>query len=105
MDSIMDHNGISKTTGGGIVIVPGVAGSANAQITNTKLVHNSARLNLLSSGPMLAAMQGGMVATNNGDGVRAIARTITGFAEEMRGAAAFGRPFLSSLAAIQRLYL
>src|SRR2546430_12029780 len=75
-DSIMDHNGISTTTGGGIVVVPGAAGSANVQITNTKLVHNSVGLNLFSSGPMLVAVQVGMVATNNGDGVRAIATAV-----------------------------
>ena len=72
-DSIMDHNGISTTTGGGIVVVPGAAGSANVQITNTKLVDNSVGLNLASTGPMLVALQGGMVATNHGDGVRAAA--------------------------------
>jgi hypothetical protein len=35
-DSIMNHNGISTTTGAGIVVVPGATGSANVQITNTK---------------------------------------------------------------------
>jgi hypothetical protein len=82
-DSIMDHNGISTTTGGGIVVVPGAAGSANVQITNTKLVDNSIGLNLLSSSAMFVAVQGGMVATNDGDGIRAVATaalnlTITG---------------------------
>jgi hypothetical protein len=72
-DSIMDHNGISTTTGGGIVVVPGAAGTANVQITNTKLVDNSVGLNLSSIGPMFVAVQGGMVATNNGDGIRAVA--------------------------------
>jgi hypothetical protein len=75
-DAIMDHNGISTTTGGGIVAVPGAAGSANVQITNTKLVGNSVGLNLFTSGPMLVAVQGGMVATNDGDGVRAIATAV-----------------------------
>jgi hypothetical protein len=73
-DSIMDHNGISTTTGGGIVVVPGAAGSANVQITNTKLVDNSVGLNLLS--PMFVAVQGGMVATNNGNGVSAVATAV-----------------------------
>jgi hypothetical protein len=72
----MDHNGISTTTGGGIVAVPGAAGSANVQITNTKLVGNSVGLNLFSSGPMLVAVQGGMVATDDGDGVRAVATAV-----------------------------
>ena len=75
-DSIMDHNGISTTTGGGIVVVPGAAGSANVQITNTKLVDNSFGLNLFSIGPMLVAVQGGMVATNDSDGVRAIGTAV-----------------------------
>jgi hypothetical protein len=75
-DSIMDHNGISTTTGGGIVVVPGTAGSANVQITNTKLVDNSVGLNLLSIGPMFVAVQGGMVATNNGNGVSAVATAV-----------------------------
>jgi hypothetical protein len=72
----MDHNGISTTTGGGIVVVPGAAGSANVQITNTKLVDNSVGLDLLSIGPMFVAVQGGMVATNNGDGIRAVATAV-----------------------------
>jgi hypothetical protein len=76
MDSIMDHNGISTTTGGGIVIVPGAAGSANVQIMNTRLVDNSVGLNLFSSGGMLVAVHGGMVATNHGDGIRAIATAV-----------------------------
>jgi hypothetical protein len=74
-DSIMDHNGISTTTGGGIVVVPGT-GSATVQITNTKLVNNSVGLHLFRSGPMLVAVQGGMVATNGGDGVRAVATAV-----------------------------
>jgi len=82
-DSIMDHNGISTTTGGGIVVVPSGAGSANVQITNTKLVDNSVGLHLVSTGPMTVAVQGGMVATNAGDGISATATaalnlTITG---------------------------
>jgi hypothetical protein len=68
-DSIMDHNGISTTTGGGIVVVPGT-GSANVQITNTKLVDNSIGLQLGSNGAMTVAVQGGMVATNDGYGIR-----------------------------------
>jgi len=75
-DSIMDHNGISTTTGGGIVIVPGATGSANIQITNTKLVDNSVGLNLFSNGGMFVAMQGGIVATNDGDGIRAVATAV-----------------------------
>src|SRR5262249_5403327 len=74
-DSIMDHNGISTTTGGGIVVVPST-GSANVQITNTKLVDNSVGLNLFSSGGMFVAVQGGMVATNDGDGIRAVATAV-----------------------------
>jgi Periplasmic copper-binding protein (NosD) len=73
--SIMDHNGISTTTGGGIVVVPST-GSANVQITNTKLVDNSVGLNLVSSGGMFVAVQGGMVATNDGDGIRAVATAV-----------------------------
>jgi hypothetical protein len=76
MDSIMDHNGISTTTGGGIVVVPGAAGSANVQITNTKLADNSVGMNLFSSGGMLVAVQGGMVATNDGDGIHAVATAV-----------------------------
>jgi hypothetical protein len=74
-DSIMDHNGISTTTGGGIVVVPST-GSANVQITNTKLVDNSVGLNLVSSGGMFVAVQGGMVATNDRDGIRAVATAV-----------------------------
>jgi hypothetical protein len=77
-DSIMDHNGISTTTGGGIVVVPGTE-SATAQAANTKLVNNSVGWHLFSSGPMLVAEQGGMVATNGGDGVRAIATAVLNF--------------------------
>ena len=72
-DSVMDHNGISTTTGGGIVVVPGAGGSANVQIANTKLVDNSIGLQLVSNGPMTVMVQGGMVATNDGDGIRATA--------------------------------
>jgi hypothetical protein len=56
--------------------VPGAAGSANVQITNTKLVDNSVGMNLFSSGGMLVAVQGGMVATNDGDGIHAVATAV-----------------------------
>src|SRR5260370_16500656 len=67
-DSIMDHNGISTTTGAGIVVLPAPE-SATAQAANTKLVNNSVGWHLFSSGPMLVAEQGGMAATNGGQGV------------------------------------
>jgi hypothetical protein len=75
-DSIMDHNGISTTTGGGIGVVPGGAGSANVHITNTKLVDNSVGMKPFSSGGIFVAVQGGMVATNDGDGIRAVANAV-----------------------------
>ena len=70
-DSIIDHNGISTSTGGRIVVVPAASGSANVQLTNVRLIDNSVGLNLFSIGPMLVAVQGGMIATNDGNGVTA----------------------------------
>lgn len=69
-DSVIEDNGVGSTTGGGIVVVPN-GGSANVQITNTRMMNNSVGLNMVSSGAISGAIQGGMIASNVGNGVTA----------------------------------